>query len=85
MPSVFRFQASRNRTPSLGRDALPGDPPEGCPMVTPALAPLIVYAFRRVRRGASTEGAKLVLKARSGEALEAVISRERTADYAKDA
>ncbi len=24
-----RFRASRDRTPSLGRDALPGEPPEG--------------------------------------------------------
>ncbi len=53
-----RFRASRDGTPSLGRDALPGEPPEGCPMVTPALAPLIVYAFRRVRRSTFTEGAK---------------------------
>ena len=45
-------------TPGLGRDALPGEPPEGCPMVRPALAPLIVYAFRRVRRRTSAEGAK---------------------------
>ncbi len=53
-----RFRSSRDRTPNLGRDALPGEPPEGCPMVTSALAPLIVYAFRRVRRSTSTEGAK---------------------------
>ncbi len=33
------------RPASVGT-ALPGEPPEGCPMVTPALAPLIVYAFR---------------------------------------
>jgi len=42
-----------------GRDALPRDPPQAPPMVTSGEAPPTVNALRRVRRGTSTERAKV--------------------------
>jgi hypothetical protein len=58
---LFRLWMVINRVPAMtlrlgdGRDALPHDPRQDVRWLSSGAAPLIVYAFRRVRRRTSTD------------------------------
>jgi hypothetical protein len=49
-----------------GRDALPREPPQDVRWLSSGAAPLVVYAFRRVRRGTSTDAFETCDTGRAG-------------------